>query len=233
MEYLFAIPGGRHETIRSHRCTDKPAHSDFSFAPVGKSRVAQNPSFHNAPPSAKATKNPYEGKQPDAGRSIYQSRCAACDGPNGEGSGNIPNLASEKAQAASNGELFWYITEDNLNNGMPSWKSLPEKDRWQIINFLRVLGGSKPGSPRVRPSADEAVATATAAPPPKAPFTDYRYEKIGAIRKITLDDLPAPFATLSAGNSPQLVPRPGNAWPQVPAGFKVELYASGLNVSRA
>ena len=62
---------------------------------------AQNPSFHNAPPSAKATKNPYEGKQPDAGRSIYQSRCAACDGPNGEGSGNIPNLASEKTQAAT------------------------------------------------------------------------------------------------------------------------------------
>jgi mono/diheme cytochrome c family protein len=174
MEYFFAIPGGRHETIRSHRCTDKPARSDFSFAPVGKSRVAQNPSFHNAPPSAKATKNPYEGQQPDAGRSVYQSRCAACHRPNGEGSGNIPNLASEKAQAASNGELFWYITEGDLNNGMPSWKSLPEKDRWQIINFLRVLGGSKPGSPRVRPSADEAVATATAAPPPKAPFTDYR-----------------------------------------------------------
>src|SRR5438445_4495708 len=90
-----------------------------------------------------------------------------------------PHATDQTAQAASNGELFWYITEDNLNNGMPSWKSLPEKDRWQIINFLRVLGGSKPGSPRVRPSADEAVATATAAPPPKAPFTDYRYEKIG------------------------------------------------------
>jgi len=119
-----------------------------------------------------------------------------------------------------------------LNNGMPSWQSLPEKDRWQIINFLRVLGGSKPGSPRVRLSADEAVAAAAAAPPPKAPFTGYRYEKPGAIRKNTLDDLPAPFATLSAGNGPQLVPRPENAWPQVPAGFKVELCASGLNEPR-
>jgi len=27
---------------------------------------------------------------------------------------------------------------------------------------------------------------------------------------------------------PKLVPRPANVWPQVPPGFKVELYASGL-----
>jgi len=193
---------------------------------------AQNASFHNAPPSAKTTKNPYEGQQPDAARSAYQSRCAACHGPNGEGSGNIPNFTSPKAQGASDGELFWYITKGDVNNGMPSWESLPEKDRWQIVNFLRVLGGSKPGSPRVRLSADEAVATAASAPPPKAPFTDYRYEKPGAVRKITLDDLPAPFATASAGNGPQLVPRPENAWPQVPPGFTVELYASGLNEPR-
>jgi glucose/arabinose dehydrogenase len=193
---------------------------------------AQNPSFHNAPPSAKTTKNPYEGQQPDAGAPLYQARCAACHGPNGEGSSNIPNLAGEKAQGASDGELFWYITKGDLNNGMPSWQGLPEKERWQIINFLRVLGGSKPGSPRVRLSADEAVETAAAAPPPKAPFTDYRYEKPGVSHKITLDDLPAPFATSSAGNGPKVVPRPENAWPQVPAGFKVELYASGLNEPR-
>src|SRR5438128_2936424 len=185
---------------------------------------AQNASFHNAPPSAKTTKNPYEGQQPDAARSVYQSRCAACHGPNGEGSGNIPSLTSAKAQGASDGELFWYITKGDVNNGMPAWESLPEKDRWQIVNFLRVLGGSKPGSPRVRLSADEAVATAASAPPPKPPFTDYRYEKPGVVRTITLEDLPAPFATACAGNGPQLVSRPESAWPQVPAGFKVELY---------
>jgi glucose/arabinose dehydrogenase/mono/diheme cytochrome c family protein len=193
---------------------------------------AQNASFHNAPPSTKTTKNPYEGQQPDAARSVYQSRCAACHGPNGEGSGNIPSLTSAKAQGASDGELFWYITKGDVNNGMPAWESLSEKDRWQVVNFLRVLGGSKPGSPRVRLSADEAVAAAASAPPPKPPFTDYRYEKPGVVRKITLDDLPAPFATASAGNGPQLVPRPENAWPQVPVGFKVELYASGLNEPR-
>ncbi len=193
---------------------------------------AQNKSFHDAPPSAKSTQNPFIGQQADAGATLYKNRCAACHGPNAEGSGNIPGLTAEKVQGASDGELFWYITKGDLNNGMPSWESLPEKDRWLIINFLRVAGGSKPGSPRVRLSADEAVATAVSAPEPKAPFTDYRYEKPGISHKINVADLPEPFATPSSGNGPQLVPRPENAWPQVPAGFKVELYASGLNEPR-
>lgn len=84
---------------------------------------------------------------------------------------------------------------------------------------------------RTAPAAGEDTGFADA-PPPKAPFTDYRFEKPGAIRKITLADLPAPLATSSAGNGPQLVPRPAGAWPQVPVGFKVQLYASGLDQPR-
>ena len=192
----------------------------------------QEPTFHNAPTSAKAMKNPYPGQQLDEGKSSYHSHCAVCHGENGEGSGNIPSLVTGRAQSAADGELFWYITKGDLNNGMPAWESLPADQRWQIINYLRVLGASKPGSPRVRATPEEAAETGATAPPPKAPFTDYRFEKPGTIRKITLQDLPAPLATLSSGNSPKLVPRPENAWPQVPAGFKVELYAAGLNEPR-
>ena len=193
---------------------------------------AQNPSFHNAPASVKATKNPFQGQQPSAGKADYHLRCAACHGETGDGSGNVPSLATGRAQSATDGELFWYITKGDLNNGMPSWEALPPEQRWQIINYLRVLGAAKPSSPRVRATPEEAVETGANAPPPKAPFTDYRFEKPGTIRKITLQDLPAPLATLSSGNSPQLVPRPENAQPQVPPGFKVELYATGLNDPR-
>jgi glucose/arabinose dehydrogenase len=70
------------------------------------------------------------------------------------------------------------------------------------------------------------------APPPKAPFTDYRYEKPGATRKITTSDLPAPFATKSAENEPNMAPRPKDAWPQAPAGFKVELYTTDVQNPR-
>src|ERR1700744_125387 len=66
------------------------------------------------------------------------------------------------------------------------------------------------------------------APAPKAPFTDYRYEKPGTTRKITAQDLPAPYATKSAANGPNVVSRPKDAWPQAPSGFKVELYTTDV-----
>src|SRR6202034_2913598 len=70
------------------------------------------------------------------------------------------------------------------------------------------------------------------APPPKAPFTDYRYEKPGTSHKITPQDLPAPYATKSATNGPNVASRPKDAWPQAPAGFKVELYSTDVQEPR-
>jgi glucose/arabinose dehydrogenase len=70
------------------------------------------------------------------------------------------------------------------------------------------------------------------APPPPPPFIDFRYEKPGAVHKITVTDLPRPYATKSAGNAPQVVARPENVWPVALPGFKVELYAAGLDNPR-
>ena len=53
----------------------------------------------------------------------------------------------------------------------------------------------------------------------------------GKARKITAKDLPAPGATASATNFPKMVPRGANV-PKAPAGFRVELYASGLTEPR-
>ncbi len=69
-------------------------------------------------------------------------------------------------------------------------------------------------------------------PPPQAPFTDYRSEKPGATHHITAADLPAPFATKSAFNAPHLVDRPADVIPIAPPGFKVELFATGLDEPR-
>jgi len=38
-------------------------------------------------------------------------------------------------------------------------------------------------------------------------------------------DLPAPNPAEAVGNSPRLIPKPANAWPTAPPGFKVTLYA--------
>jgi glucose/arabinose dehydrogenase len=69
-------------------------------------------------------------------------------------------------------------------------------------------------------------------PSPNAPFTDFRFEAPGTTRKITAADLPEPYASKSSNNEAEMVARPENVWPVAPAGFKVELYAAGLDNPR-
>src|SRR5690349_20380193 len=66
----------------------------------------------------------------------------------------------------------------------------------------------------------------------KSAFTDYSQQKPGTMRKVTVADLPVPYATQSVDNGPNLVPRPQGAMPEAPAGFKVELYSSDVKNPR-
>ena len=50
--------------------------------------------------------------------------------------------------------------------------------------------------------------------------------------RINLNNLPAPFATESASKSPEVVPIPQNPVLRVPPGFKVNVFAEGLNAPR-
>jgi glucose/arabinose dehydrogenase len=63
-------------------------------------------------------------------------------------------------------------------------------------------------------------------------FTDYTKEHPGVRRKLTVADLPQPYATPSATNAASIVPRPDGVWPQAPAGFKVVQYATGFDNPR-
>jgi glucose/arabinose dehydrogenase len=99
--------------------------------------------------------------------------------------------------------FFWPFHEDLMKITHSSLLTLP------IIAFVVAVAADKAANPT-------------------PPFTDYRYEKPGMFHKITPSDLPAPYATQSASNWAKVVDRPANAWPQAPAGFKVELFATGL-----
>lgn len=66
----------------------------------------------------------------------------------------------------------------------------------------------------------------------EAAFGDWTTDAPGVRRKITPADLPPPYATPSVDNGPQLIPRPEGAWPRVPEGFTVALFATGLNNPR-
>jgi glucose/arabinose dehydrogenase/cytochrome c2 len=95
-----------------------------------------------------------------------------------------------------------------------------ESDRADLIAFLATL---KP----VRPSR-----TAAGGPHPRTPG-DYQNDAPGASHSIDLSQLPAPFATRSAGNSPKVVDQPAGAHLSVPAGFAIKLYAAGLSGPRS
>jgi glucose/arabinose dehydrogenase len=195
--------------------------------------IAQDAHFHNAPASSNQLKNPYAGQHAAAvaGSKLYATNCGSCHGVGGRGTGNIPALSQGPTQSASDGEVFWFITTGSVDNGMPSWASMPEQKRWQIVTYLKSLKNST--SPPTNDSASADVRRVkTNAPPPQLPYTDFRFEQPGKIRRITAQDLPAPYATASAGNGPQLVARPNGAWPKAPTGFRVQQYATGLDNPR-
>jgi mono/diheme cytochrome c family protein len=99
---------------------------------------AQNASFHNAPAAAAAVKNPFAGQAQAAaaGKKLYAQNCSQCHGNNLQGMGPAPALDNPSTKNAKPGELFWFITNGNLNNGMPSWSQMPKPQRWQIVTFL-------------------------------------------------------------------------------------------------
>ena len=57
---------------------------------------------------------------------------------------------------------------------------------------------------------------------------DWTKDGPGIRRKITVDDIPAPYATRSAGNMATIVRPPRGAAPKVPDGFGVTPFATGL-----
>jgi mono/diheme cytochrome c family protein len=97
--------------------------------------------FHRAPLEATQLVNPY-ANQPQAiqvGSELYRQHCAVCHGGNAAGSGSVPALAHGAVQTAAAGEVFWFITKGSVSGAMPSWASLPEQQRWQLVSFLQTL----------------------------------------------------------------------------------------------
>lgn len=198
----------------------------------GSPLLGQDAHFHNAPVSSAQQKNPYAGQKSAvaAGSKLYTRNCGSCHGIGGRGSGNVPPLTRGPAQKAPDGEVFWFITNGSPANGMPSWQQLAEEQRWQLVSYVKSLKTANLKGAVPLPSNYQPVKTD--APPPAAPFTDFRFEQPGKVRKITVQDLPAPYATDSANNGPQMVNRPQGAWPKAPAGFRVQQFATGLDNPR-
>ena len=86
-----------------------------------------------------AASNPFAGSERArrAGAKLYRNECQACHGANREGYGKALPLTSAEVQNAAPGALFVVLTNGSLRGGMPSFASLPEPQRWQIVEYLK------------------------------------------------------------------------------------------------
>ena len=180
------------------------------------------------------------------GAILFQQSCALCHStgkdarpPIGQGpllagvigrsAASLPNFGYTKALEAS--QLTWdSATLDRFLAGpgalvpgttMAVMVANPV-DRRDLIAYLATLRPVAPPTPR------EGVASLRRVPTPG----DWQNDAPGVHHRIRLEDLPAPFATASAGNSPRTVDRPAGVALSVPAGFQVKLFASGLSGPR-
>jgi len=102
-----------------------------------------------APTAEKGKKNPLPDDKAtrEMGEKVAKINCASCHGAKGKGDGAAAaalnpkpaDWTSKKVQAESDGEIFWKISTGR--GAMPSWKFLPENDRWALVRYIRSLGG--------------------------------------------------------------------------------------------
>ena len=102
--------------------------------------------------------------------------------------------------------------------------------RLAIAGALVLLGLGYASSRDLRARAQAAPAGADASQ--TGPFTDFHGEHPGNVHKITVADLPEPYATKSSAVFSDPISKPADAWPKAPAGFTVSLYAEKLHNPR-
>jgi cytochrome c5 len=118
-------------------------------------------------PEDAARKNPikFTDASVDRGKKVYKTQCALCHGETGDGKGDLakemtltlPDFTKpDTLTKRTDGELFAIIGMGK--DPMPSQKGrMTEPQLWNLVNYLRALGGKVPGKPTAKEAADENV----------------------------------------------------------------------------
>ncbi len=104
--------------------------------------AASHSHWENVPLKDEGRTNPFSG-QPAAiaaGALVYREHCGECHKTDARGDGRKrPSLRTQSVRSATDGDLEWFLRRGDLGRGMPSWSSLPEAQRWQVVAYLRSL----------------------------------------------------------------------------------------------
>jgi mono/diheme cytochrome c family protein len=123
---------------------------------LAKEKASGDSELDKAPSKARARRNPLE-HDPDAvatGKKLFFMHCAECHGEAAEGTRHAPNLHDAEVQEAAPGAIFWVLTNGIVWHGMPVWSKLPEAQRWQLVAYIKSLGGTPKGPRSLEHSAD-------------------------------------------------------------------------------
>ena len=98
--------------------------------------------WQHVPAVDHARTNPLAGNVEGAaaGALVYREHCQQCHKADALGDGHKrPALRSERIRSASDGDIEWFLRQGDLGHGMPTWSSLPEAQRWQVVVYLRSI----------------------------------------------------------------------------------------------
>jgi glucose/arabinose dehydrogenase len=174
-----------------------------------------------------------------AGKALFQQQCKLCHTaePGDGGGAQGPSLQGVLGKRAGSDPTFSYSSA--LRGSGLNW------DDQTFDRFLAAPTAVVPGTTMVLPvpNAEDResllaylrttrAAAASAQPAASPRQSDWRNDAPGRRHHLRVSDLPAPFATASARNPSRLVDRPAAAQLAVPAGFKVDVFATAVDEPR-
>jgi len=192
----------------------------------------------------------------NAGRRLFRQECTLCHTAEADddGGGQGPSLAGILGRRAASNPGFGYTAA--LKASSLTW------DAATLGHFLSSPTTVVPGTAMVvavpnNADRDDLIAYfqalrdgtlqptktvrmwITGGPPPtpgssaKSETADWRNDSPGRAHQIEIGNLPAPYATASARNSPLVVDKPPGAQLSVPGGFKVSVFSRDVLAPRA
>jgi glucose/arabinose dehydrogenase/cytochrome c2 len=191
----------------------------------------------------------------NAGKTFFRAQCALCHSaePNDGGGAQGPSLQGVFGRMAASTGTFPF-TQALRDSGL-TWDAATldrflaspttvvpgtamvvavpnDTDRANLVAYFEALSnGSFTEAAAPPPFGGGGFGPPPAAPPAGNP--EWKEDAPGVSHRIDLTLLPAPLATPSAVNFPNVIPRPASAEFHLPEGFKVETFTTDVQAPRA